>query len=1080
MLRAVTGISWKGTGMFRSRRSAGNRCACLGIILFAAAATARANTFQVTVSAGDETVTGSLHWAVSQANSTPGGPHEIDIDQALTKITLPFDLPIIAIDLNIQGNGVEIDANGHRAFFVGTGQNAINVQLQDMQVNNAVAQGGNGGNGGGGGGGGLGAGAGLFVNNLANVTLSSVSFEHNAAIGGNGGSGHGAGSPSGGGGGGGFGGNGGSATIDAGAGGGGFAGNGGTAGMGGSGGGGLYGNGGSTDGTQFAGAGGGGLSGSGGNGGVGGGGGGGGLLLPGGDGGVILGGSGAITGGNGGDAGLHNGGAGGTSGGGGGGGASLANGGSGGDGGAFAGGGGGGQGDAKDAGDGGSGGVFGGGGGGGVGDAAGQGGQGSDFGGGGGSGVGVSDSANAGNGGYGAGGGGAGKNLFGPAGSGGAGGFGAGSGGADGQGGGGGSAYGGAVFVRQGGSLTYTGGLVAPDNTVQAGTGGTGPNGNGANAAAVGDLYLDQTNLVVDGTGTTIISEIAGAADVIKNGIGVLDLEGFQSFAGTTQVNQGTLVVNGIVQNADVNVAAGAVLAGNAIFGGTVNLAGTISPGNSIGVVGIDGNLNMTSTATLDIEINPVGQNDVINVNGQANLAGYVNVLAAPGSYTPGVVYPFLGSNAGLNGQFAGVIDNLPFFDVNLLYWSNFAALELVQNSNPFASIAENYNQWQVGNYLDNLGQPAGDLGLVESQLLLLNTSQAQAALQSLDAEVYGSFAQLNVQNLTYQYLMIRRRAGSGLGTAVQSSGGLAQNCGDTQVVFVSSDGGTSRPLFRTRSYDSGWSAWGTGYGIGGTVQTDGNAGGGSYGVGGTIVSLEKFLDDRHALGFFGSYSNLNLRVGAPTQSAVGNDGQFGSYLVGDDGFNYWMAAGSLGFTDNSANRQMTIGNIGRTARSDFDGWQSVAYGERGVRLNWGRTVFQPFTALQYIYVRQNALTESGADSVDLAVRGNDTNALRGMLGTRVARAWQTKYGPTVVPELRAIWLHEFLAPETVLNARFAGISGASFLTRGLNYGRDWAVLGTGVNWIVDSHFSLYANYDIQVNARQTFHVGSGGAQFTW
>ena len=85
-----------------------------------------------------------------------------------------------------------------------------------------------------------------------------------------------------------------------------------------------------------------------------------------------------------------------------------------------------------------------------------------------------------------------------------------------------------------------------------------------------------------------------------------------------------------------------------------------------------------------------------------------------------------------------------------------------------------------------------------------------------------------------------------------------------------------------------------------------------------------------------------------------------------------------------------------------------------------------------------------------------------------------------MVPELRAIWLHEFLAPETVLNARFAGISGASFLTRGLNYGRDWAVLGTGVNWIVDSHFSLYANYDIQVNARQTFHVGSGGAQFTW
>jgi outer membrane autotransporter protein len=85
-----------------------------------------------------------------------------------------------------------------------------------------------------------------------------------------------------------------------------------------------------------------------------------------------------------------------------------------------------------------------------------------------------------------------------------------------------------------------------------------------------------------------------------------------------------------------------------------------------------------------------------------------------------------------------------------------------------------------------------------------------------------------------------------------------------------------------------------------------------------------------------------------------------------------------------------------------------------------------------------------------------------------------------VVPELRAIWMHEFLAPETALNSRFAGIAGASFGTRGLNFGRDWAVLGGGVNWILTNNFSLFANYDIQVNARQAFHVGSGGAQFVW
>ena len=146
------------------------------IVFVATAATARANTFQVNVATGDESVTGSLHWAVSQANSTPGGPHEIDIDNSLSKVTLPFDLPIIAIDLNIQGNGVTIDANGHRAFFVGDGQSVVNVQIEHVNVQGAVAQGGAGGDGGGGGGGGLGAGAGLFVNTLANVSIEAVSF----------------------------------------------------------------------------------------------------------------------------------------------------------------------------------------------------------------------------------------------------------------------------------------------------------------------------------------------------------------------------------------------------------------------------------------------------------------------------------------------------------------------------------------------------------------------------------------------------------------------------------------------------------------------------------------------------------------------------------------------------------------------------------------------------------------------------------------------------------------------------------------------------------------------------------------
>ena len=46
--------------------------------------------------------------------------------------------------------------------------------------------------------------------------------------------------------------------------------------------------------------------------------------------------------------------------------------------------------------------------------------------------------------------------------------------------------------------------------------------------------------------------------------------------------------------------------------------------------------------------------------------------------------------------------------------------------------------------------------------------------------------------------------------------------------------------------------------------------------------------------------------------------------------------------------------------------------------------------------------------------------------------------------------------------------------------GRDWAVLGTGVNCDLGCNWSTYANYDLMLNDQTTFHIGSGGVQYLW
>ena len=133
--------------------------------------------------------TGDLRYAISQANKA-GGTNSIvfSCSSASCTITLGGPLPPIESNLTIDGGTfgkIIVDgASSYRVFFVDTGT----VTLANLQIQNALAQGGAGGAGGPGGGGGLGAGACLFVNQSgAKVTVQNSYFRNCAASGGAGG-----------------------------------------------------------------------------------------------------------------------------------------------------------------------------------------------------------------------------------------------------------------------------------------------------------------------------------------------------------------------------------------------------------------------------------------------------------------------------------------------------------------------------------------------------------------------------------------------------------------------------------------------------------------------------------------------------------------------------------------------------------------------------------------------------------------------------------------------------------------------------------------------------------------------------
>ncbi|WP_250628070.1 autotransporter domain-containing protein [Pinirhizobacter soli] len=153
---------------------------------------------------------------------------------------------------------------------------------------------------------------------------------------------------------------------------------------------------------------------------------------------------------------------------------------------------------------------------------------------------------------------------------------------------------------------------------------------------------------------TTVADNLGGSVDVVKGGDGTLALTGTNTYTGATQVNAGSLYVNGNQSAAKgaTTVAPGATLGGSGIIGGdvTVGSNATLAPGQqgSIGTLTINGNLILTAASQLNAgsQLNfdfaqasgGTQASDLINVKGNLTLAGTLNVnVASGGDLGPGV-----------------------------------------------------------------------------------------------------------------------------------------------------------------------------------------------------------------------------------------------------------------------------------------------------------------------------------------------------------------------------------------------------------------------------------------------------------
>jgi hypothetical protein len=109
-----------------------------------------------------------------------------------------------------------------------------------------------------------------------------------------------------------------------------------------------------------------------------------------------------------------------------------------------------------------------------------------------------------------------------------------------------------------------------------------------------------------------------------------------------------------------------------------------------------------------------------------------------------------------------------------------------------------------------------------------------------------------------------------------------------------------------------------------------------------------------------------------------------------------------------------------------------------------------------------------------------DANDQRSVVGFRALATRPWRETSRVHIESRMLWLCEFIKNDDGPTAFFAPGDSNIFVTQGLRYGSNWALLGGRVSWDLAGGLKAFAAYDAQVNSLEMFHIGSTGLGYTW
>jgi autotransporter-associated beta strand protein len=613
--------------------------------------------------------------------------------------------------------------------------------------------------------------------------------------------------------------------------------------------------------------------------------------------------------------------------------------------------------------------------------------------------------------------------------------------------------------------------------------------GNGGiTGTIIGDV-LDRGTLNFNRSdAVTYSGSIFDTGIVQQNGSGILTLAGVNTYTGATNVNAGTLSVNGSIASSSLTtVNAGATLGGNGIVGNTLINGGTLSPGNSIGLLTVQGSLVFTAASSYMVEVSPVNA-DRVNVTGAATLGGAtLKASFAPGAYVA-KQYTIVNATGGITGTFNSfVTTNLPSnVSTSLGYDAHNAFLNLTLNFSIPGGL--NANQQNVGNALTNFFNSTGGIPLAFAALSPAGLTQAAGETATGSQQTTFSAMTQFVTTLLDPFIAGRIDGAAPAGAMPFAEEGEAnayasagrRRSGAEREAYAAI---ANKAPPRIPSFEARWSVWAAGFG--GSQTTDGNVALGSNNTTSRVFGMAAGADY-----MFSPFTIAGFALaGGGTNFGVVNGGsgrsdlfQAGAFVRHTAGAGYISGALAYGWQDITTDRTVTIAGIDRL-RAQFNANAYSGRVEGGYRFvtPWIDAGFTPYAAAQFTTFDLPAYAEqvlSGANTFALGYAARSVTATRSELGIRTDKSFAMQ-DAILTLRGRAAWAHDY-NNERNIAATFQTLPGASFVVNGAAQASD-AALATGsaeVKW--RNGFSLAGTFEGEFSNVTRSYAGKAVARYAW